>query len=58
MTFSKLVRYVLDRQVYYGELLGKDGGGFTVQRLNGSIDSGFESSGDEPVVVKTVRPSR
>lgn len=37
MTFSKLVRYESDGQVYHGELLRKDVGGYTLQRPAGSI---------------------
>lgn len=54
MTFERLVRYELDGQTCYGELLETGDNGFKVKKLKGSTDDGFESSGEGAVVVKTV----
>jgi len=54
MTFSRLVRYESDGKVHHGELLEKSEAGFKVKKLNGSIDRGFEESGEEATVVKTL----
>jgi hypothetical protein len=57
MTFSRLVRYESDGQVHYGELLDQSETGSKVKKLNGSLDRGFEDSGEEATVVKTVGTS-
>lgn len=54
MGFSKLVRIETGGAAHYGDLISSEGGEYLVQKLSGSISSGFEADGSEPVRVKKV----
>ena len=50
--FSRLVRYEYDGQVLFGDLKKYDNGKYLVKRLDGDLDCGFRSNGDEHTVHK------
>ena len=53
--FSKLVRYERDGKVFFGDLQSNnDDGKYIVKRLEGDLDQGFRSTGDENVAVSKV----
>jgi hypothetical protein len=54
MGFSKLVRYRAGDQVAYGELIEASETEFTVKRLDGNFETGFQSTLDEVVKVDSV----
>jgi hypothetical protein len=50
--FSKLVRYEQDGKVFFGDLQShSDDGKYIVKRLEGDLDQGFRSAGDENIAV-------
>jgi hypothetical protein len=54
MGFSKLVRYRAGDQVAFGELIEASETEYTVKRLDGTFETGFQSTLDEVVKVKSV----
>lgn len=51
-TFTKLVRYEQDLQIYYGDLLDSSAGRYRVARLEKTPAGAFKQVGQEDVVEK------
>ena len=54
MTFLKLVRYQVDGQSYYGDLMESNKEGHSIKKLQGSLTKGFKET-DEINTVQKVR---
>lgn len=54
--FSKLVRYKQDGKIFFGDLQSHTDGVYTIKRLQGDLDQGFQPTGDEDIVKKLLCP--
>lgn len=54
-TFTKLVRYKKDSQIYYGDLLDSNAGKHRVARLEKIPTGAFKQVGQEDVVEEVAR---